>query len=167
MVHPDFIFLFMMISCPENLIHQFSIIGHKDQPFRIFIQPAHRVNSLRIMKEIHDVIFFFFLGGANDPFWLIHRQQHPFAADFKLGAHFFSIHTYFLSRFYLLPQFGRDTVDQDTSFFHIAIRLPPGTDSGVTEIFIQPDRDVRLCFFFYFILILHFYSASNLASAFC
>ena len=106
-----------------------------NSPVESFIQSSHRIDSFRILHVIHNIISFSFLRSTDNPRRFIHRQKNFFSL-FLIS--FPSRHTSLSGATFIpIPAISPFTVI--LFFFYPAVCLSPGTDSCITQIFIQPN----------------------------
>ena len=55
LIYRDCIFLFMVITATQDLIHNIALICHQKQSLRVLIQTSHRIDPLRIIQKFHDI----------------------------------------------------------------------------------------------------------------
>ena len=125
----------MEIPAPHNCIGQFSLICHQNQTMGILIQSADGINPGGITHIVHNVIFFPFFRSTHNPAGLVHRQEHRlFFRGYLTG----SVHD-LVSRTDFIAHYSCSAVDGNIPFFYLTVCLSSGTDSRLTEIFINSD----------------------------
>ena len=74
LINCNFIFFFMFICRTHHPVDNVAVVRHQKQPFRILIEPAHRINPHRAVHHVHNVGSTVLVrGGADDSARLMHR----------------------------------------------------------------------------------------------
>ena len=126
--------LFLMsISTAENLVDDISLVCHQEQSLGVLIQTSHRVDSLRIIQEFHDILRMVLVRcRADDPARFIYDQKYRF---FLLTNHL-PVTDYLLPRMDLHSHHGDFAVHKHLSILNEPVRLSPRADARVTQILI-------------------------------
>lgn len=134
----------MAIARTHNAVYNISFIGKQQKSLRILVKSSHRIDPDGIIQIIrYGNLVPLLLRAAHNASWLIKQKNYLLLIFCNRNA----VYTDCRIRGNFFPAFHQTTVCCHTAFFDQAIRLSSGTDSCITDIFIDSD------FFVHFFII--------------
>ena len=108
-------------------IGKHTVICHKDQAFGCLIQAADRIDPLRVIHQIHDIMLSFMLrGSAYNALWLVHSENH----HLLLWLYEFAVHKDHILICNLHSHIRRNTVHKDSASRDQAVGLSSRANAG-------------------------------------
>lgn len=136
-VYPHEVFLLMLVTGPQDLVHDIAIVGQEDQAFRVFIEPPNGKYAFGIVDITDDVPPDIFVCSGGDAHRFIERKDDHFLliGRFQDAA----IH-YHLIPFPITVAGNRNfIVQQYPAGLDQAVRFPSGAIAGFADVFVQGD----------------------------
>ncbi len=124
----------MVVTGPQDLIHQIAVVSEENQPLRVFIQTANREDAAAVVDEIHDVVALAIFRGTDNANRFIQRDKYQ--VFFVPWLDQLTIHFDHIARNDLIANGGAFTVDKHVALFDVTVSLAARADPALANVFV-------------------------------
>lgn len=129
------ILFFVVVTGPQDLVDQITVVGKENQALRIFVESANREDALAVIDEIADVIALALFHGGDNPHRLIQGNQHQIVFIARLDK--LTIDLHHIACKYLRAHSGAFAVNENVALLDVTIGVTTGADAALADVFIK------------------------------
>ena len=116
LVHGDHIFLFVIVTCPEDFVYDITVVGQKDEPLGVFVQPTYGEDPLAVLDVRNDIIPYVPFRGRSYSHGFIQRDKHHILDWPRLQP--MSIHLHPVTGHDLIPYDRLSVIDKNNALLN-------------------------------------------------
>lgn len=146
------IFFLMPVTCAHNAVYNISFIGKEQKSLGILVQSSHRINPYGIIQVIcYGYLISLLLRAAHNASWLIKKKQYLFF----IFSYRNSVYTDHSIQSYFFSAYHGAAIHCHAACFDHTVCLSSGTDSCITDKFINSDFFVHFFIIYFFVSIIN------------
>lgn len=131
-VHCDDIFLFVIVSSAENLVHDVAIIGEENEALGGFVQSTNREEAFLVPDKGDDILGLFKISGADDTHGFVEGDIQRL----RFSLEGFTIDEDDIARIDTISCSGGFSVERHPAAIDQSVGFPAGADTGLADEFI-------------------------------
>jgi len=128
----------VVITRPQNLVHQIAIAGQENQTLGILVQPTNGENPLAVANMVDDVPALRRVRGADHTHWFVQGNKYQVLLVSRLD--FLAVDRDRVTGQHLIAHMGCFPVNGHIAILDVPVRLTPGAKATFADVFVEAGR---------------------------
>src|SRR5690554_4997753 len=135
LIHRHQVFFLVVITGPQDLVHQVAVTGEETQALGVFSQPPDRETSLAVADNALDIVFLGAVGGADDAHRLVQGDKDQLF--FIPAFHHLAVHLHHIAPQHLVSHLGTAAIDVNITLLDVTVSIPARAHAALADVFVQ------------------------------